>query len=536
MKKTSIVLIGLLTTILLHAQSEIPKVGNWQHEKKYGMHTDKAYKKLLKDRDSKPVVVAVLDSGVDIDHEDLKGKIWINTDEIPDNGIDDDNNGYVDDVNGWNFLGNADGENLNDVRLEVTRIYAKLTKKFEGKSLADIDESEKADYQLYKEVRSEVLENRKSLKEQLKDLEEYTATIKKANEDLKAYFEGSYTTQQLGEALSIDAVQEAALQIYSLKIYGMDFDSYMEYLKSIEDELNFNYNPDIDPRAEMIGDDVEDFSDRFYGNNDVMGPDASHGTHCAGIIGAIRNNQKGGSGVADNVLIMSVRTVPNGDEWDKDVANAVRYAVDNGAEIISMSFGKAYSPQQKGVMEAFKYAEEKGVLLVHAAGNEASNNDELGYNYPSPIYPPAMSSKFTNWIEVGASTRYKKAKIKKGFMLNEGLAADFSNYGKEIVDLFAPGHTIYSSVPGNEYDIYGGTSMAAPMVSGTAALLKSYFPELSMLQIKEIILTTVQDASKRKVPMPGDEEITYVTFDQMCATAGVVNVYNAVKKAIEITN
>lgn len=529
MKRIKILVLTALFVGGINAQEIDKKIPNWYNGGKYGMGTDKAYSKVLASKKSTTVVVAIIDSGVDIEHEDLKGKIWINTDEIPGNGIDDDNNGYIDDVHGWNFLGNAKGENINDVRLEVTRIYAKLHTIYDGRSFADLTEEEQDGYKLYKEVRAIVEDNRKSASAELEELSEMTEKVKKADDKLREHFNGEYTQAQLGEAVMDDKLRDAAIEIYMLALYGMDFESYMEYLKYYQDQLDFNYNPDIDPRMDIIGDDPSDFTDANYGNNDVKGPDASHGTHCAGIIAAIRNNNMGNDGVADNVLIMSVRTVPNGDEWDKDIANAIRYAVDNGAQVINMSFGKAYSPEQDGVIKAFRYAEEKGVLLVHAAGNEGSDNDVLGHNFPSPLYA-SMTAKFTNWIEVGASTRYKKAKFKKGYMLHDGIAADFSNYGNEMVDVFAPGHDILSTTPDNQYDVYAGTSMAGPMVAGVAALIKSYYPALTMIQIREIILASVQDASKRKTPLPGDIEET-VSFDELCVTAGIVNVYNAVKLA-----
>jgi len=226
---------------------------------------------------------------------------------------------------------------------------------------------------------------------------------------------------------------------------------------------------------------------------------------------------------------MSLRAVPNGDEWDKDIALAVRYAVDNGAQIINMSFGKSYSPQQKEVMEAFKYAEQKGVLIVHAAGNEGMDNDDLGHNFPTPKYP-GMSEKFRNWIEVGASTRHKKAKVKYGYVLRNGLAAEFSNYGNEIVDVFAPGYDIYSTIPESEYDVYDGTSMAGPMVAGTAAIIMSYYPDISTVDVIDIIMQTVQKPGKRTTPLPGDA-LQKVTFEDLCVSGGIVNVYNAVMLA-----
>ncbi len=522
-------ILACLFTSQVDAQKIDKKIPNWYNGNKYGMGTDKAYVKVLANKKSRTVVVAVIDSGVDIEHEDLKGHIWINKDEIANNGIDDDGNGYVDDVNGWNFLGNSEGENLNDVRLEVARIYAELDDKFKGNSYQDLSAEEKEQYALYKEVKEEVEKNRGESEEGLKELKELTAALDGSDKKLRKHFGGNYTIKQLKGVKKDPNIGKEASQMLALYKFGLTYADIVEENKYYQDNLDFNYNPDIDARADMIGDDPADFSDRDYGNNNVEGPDAGHGTHCAGIIGALRNNGIGNDGVADNVEIMSIRAVPNGDEWDKDIALAVRYAVDNGAQVINMSFGKSYSPEQKEVMEAFRYAEEKGVLVVHAAGNEGMDNDDLGHNFPTPKYE-GMSEKFSNWIEVGASTRHKKPKFYKNYLLRPGLAADFSNYGNEIVDVFAPGYDIYSTVPQSEYDIYDGTSMAGPMVAGVAALIMSYYPELSMVDVREIIVTTVLKPGKRTTPLPSDHT-KEVTFEELCVSAGIVNVYNAVTLA-----
>ncbi|MFT5820155.1 MAG: subtilisin family serine protease [Crocinitomix sp.] len=513
----------------VNAQKIDKKIPNWYNGNKFGMSTDKAYSKVLANKKSQTVIVAVIDSGVDIEHEDLKGRIWINTGEIANNGIDDDGNGYVDDINGWNFLGNSEGENLNDVRLEVARIYAELDVKFKGKSYPDLSAEEKKQYALYKEVKEEVEKNRHEAEEGMKNIKEYITVLDGPDKQLRKHFGGDYTIKQLKGVKKNPNIGVDAGQMLALYKVGYTYADILAEKEYYEDILDFNYNPDIDARADMIGDDPTDFTDRNYGNNNVEGPDAGHGTHCAGIIGALRNNGIGNDGVADNVQIMSLRAVPNGDEWDKDIALAVRYAVDNGAKVINMSFGKSYSPDKKQVMEAFRYAAENEVLVVHAAGNEGMDNDDLGHNFPTPKYE-GMSDKFNNWIEVGASTRHKKPKFYRGFLFRPGLAADFSNYGNEIVDVFAPGYDIYSTVPENEYAIYDGTSMAGPMVAGVAALLMSYFPEISMMQIKEIIMMTVQKPGKRTTPLPSDH-LKEVTFDELCVSGGIVNVYNAAELA-----
>tara|TARA_B100001939_G_scaffold226055_1_gene194582 strand:- start:429 stop:1904 length:1476 start_codon:yes stop_codon:yes gene_type:complete len=422
---------------------------NWYNQEGQGMYTEKAYN-YLKKKKSQTVIVGVIDSGVDIEHEDLKGQIWVNEDEIPNNGIDDDNNGYIDDVHGWNFLGNAKGEHVNDARLEKTRILAQLKDKYDGidpNSIAQDDE-----YKLYLQVKEEVAADRAQF-EQYMDM--------------------------------IDQLPKEA----------------QDYIRS---QMDYNLNVDFDDRS-LIGDDPDDFTDTNYGNNDVEGPDALHGTHVSGIIGALRGNGLGGDGVAENVKIMSLRAVPNGDEFDKDIALAVRYAVDNGAMVINMSFGKAYSPHQKEVYEAFKYADSKGVLLIHAAGNDAKDID-VEPNYPTSMYS-FQTEPLDHFVTIGASTKNK----------GEEMVASFSNYGAKGVDVFAPGFEIYNTIPQSKYRNLQGTSMAAPMVAGAAAMLKSYFPELSMKEIKEVLYST----SVRYPKVDG--------FAEKSVTGGVINIYNAAK-------
>lgn len=521
MKLKNIFIVAILFVAFAAKSQEVDKkIINWYNGKKYGMHTDLAYKKLLKDRKSTTVIVAVLDSGTDLEHEDLQAIIWTNKDEIPDNGIDDDKNGYIDDVHGWNFLGNPDGENINDVQLEMTRIYAKLEKKFEGKSYADLNDADKKEYDLYKEVRENVEKEREDAKKQVEQMDKLKDVYSEADTRLKKYFGGDYTAKDLKSIKDGDLKSDADM-IIKLFSFGLTIDYFDNVKEHYESALNFHYNTELDARK-VVGDDPENFDDKYYGNNDSEGPNALHGSHCSGIIAAIRGNGLGGDGVANNVLIMPIRAVPNGDERDKDIALGIRYAVDNGAMVINMSFGKSYSPQSDEVIKAIRYAEEKGVLCVHAAGNSALDTDlqEENPNFPSPKFPQ-MDERFSNWIEVGASTRYKKA-----------LAASFSNYGDHTVDVFAPGLEIYSTVPQSEYIAIQGTSMAAPMVAGLAALLKSYFPELTMIEIKDIIFESVQKID-RETPLPGGNEM--VPFKDLSITGGIVNTYNAVKLAIEKT-
>ncbi|XOV68322.1 MAG: S8 family peptidase [Fluviicola sp.] len=464
-------------------QKAIP---NWYNGKGPGMNTEKAYK-MLKNRKSETVVVAIIDSGVDIEHEDLQGRIWVNEDEIPGNGIDDDNNGYIDDVHGWNFLGNANGENANDIRLEMTRIYAELDKKYGKMPVSITSEEQQEEYDLYLEVKGKVESKRAQAEQILAIIEQRMA----------------------------GATEEQKLQLQGA----------LDYYKT---QYEVHYNKDHNGRA-IVGDDPSDFSDTNYGNNDVEGPDALHGTHVGGIVGAVRGNEVGYDGVANDVLLMSLRAVPNGDEFDKDIALAIRYAVDNGAKVINMSFGKAYSPHAKEVFEAFKYADSKGVLCIHAAGNDHKDIDEES-NFPTSMYDFQMK-KLDHFLTIGASTRYVKEDM---------LPAPFSNYAKKGVDVFAPGMEILNTVPQSEYQELQGTSMACPMVSGAAAMLKSYFPEMSMKDIANVLLETSTSYRGELQVKPGgmsrDEELKsdMVDFGNLSTTGGIINLQAAVKKCLEM--
>jgi subtilisin family serine protease len=292
----------------------------------------------------------------------------------------------------------------------------------------------------------------------------------------------------------------------------------VEAVNHYKTAVEFGYNMEFNSRT-VIGDNPNDLYEKGYGNNDVEGPDPKHGTHVAGIIGANRKNDIGVKGIADNVQIMSVRAVPNGDERDKDVANAIIYAADNGAKIINMSFGKAFSPGKEAVDKAVKYAESKGVLLIHAAGNDHDDLD-VDANFPNRTFDKGGQAK--NWLEIGASS----------WGADENFVGSFSNYGKKSVDLFAPGVQIYSTTPGNTYEDLQGTSMACPATSGVAAVLLSYFPDLSATQVKDILRQSTRKFDGLKVTRPGTK--TEVPFDQLSMTGGMVNAYEAVKLAMTV--
>lgn len=484
-----------------------------------GVSAKKAHE-YLKGKQAQTVVVAVIDSGVDIEHEDLKDAVWTNPGEIPGNGIDDDNNGYVDDIHGWNFIGGKDGRNVNYENLEVVRLYNAYKKKYNNRNRDGLSKDEKKEFDEYKEFEKTIEEERAQLMPQANQIymmkealdAVVTKTGKKAENVTAADVEALTDKDQMTSVIKQMVARATAEGETFAGLYSQ-IDGYADYLKQ---SLDYNYNPDFDAR-DIVGDNPGNLDDRFYGNNDVEGPDAMHGTHVAGIIAAVRDNNLGVDGVGGaKVQIMSVRTVPNGDERDKDVANAIRYAVDNGASVINMSFGKGQSPYKGAVDAAMKYAEKNDVLLVHAAGNDGKELT-LENNYPNDTYEGKKKTGKT-WIEVGAATPD----------YGEGLAASFSNYNKKYVDVFAPGAQIYSTVPDDGYQNLQGTSMAAPMVAGIAALVRSYFPDLKATQVRDIILQSALPASL-EVTMPGSEEM--VNFGELSATGGLANAYSAVKLA-----
>ena len=490
-----------------------------------GMSVEKAYEVYLKGKPSRTVIVAVIDSGIDTAHEDLQSVMWVNPREVAGNGKDDDGNGYVDDIHGWSFIGGKNG-NINEDTYELTRELVRLSSKFSAADPKTISKKDRSDFEYYTRLKTAYEEKFGEDDRQFRMYKRLYQNLKFGMDTLSSVLgKGPYAQSQI-EGLKSDnpAILFAKSVILNLmkNAPGMSPDQLLEEIKGAYEHfaqiVDFGLNKDFDPRA-LVGDDYSNKKERYYGSADVKGPDPEHGTHVAGIIGADRKNGLGIKGVADNVRIMAIRAVPNGDERDKDIANAILYAADNGAQIINMSFGKEYSPEKYLVDEAVRYAEKKGVLFIHAAGNEATNTDEQD-NFPSPKLSTGKPAKL--WLEIGASSAGKDQAT---------LAADFSNYGKRTVDLFSPGVDIYSTVPGGGYKQNSGTSMAAPAASGVAALLMSYFPELTPIMVRDIIIQSTRKFDGLKVNPPGGGDPRL--FSDFSVTGGVVNAYEAVKLATQ---
>ena len=489
---------------------------NWGHldlikDSIPGMSVDKAYD-FLKGKKSVTVIVGVVDSGTDLGHEDLKDVAWVNTKEVAGNGIDDDKNGYIDDINGWNFLGDAYKENLEADRILHNPSLASAEVVAEIKAAHDVKvgNAEKT------KIRFEQMLN----------------GVRGADEALAKHIgKKEYTAK---EVAAITTEDPSLLQSVAIakQMFGFGLPSLSQAQVEIKKELDKSIallNNDYTNYRK--GDNPEDINDSpGYGNanSGVSIKTEAHGTHVSGIIAASRNNGIGMNGVADNVKIMAVRSVPDGDEYDKDVALGLRYAVDNGAKVINTSFGKGYSPHKEWVYDAIKYAADHDVLIINAAGNDGKNID-VERTYPNDS-KDLLTEVSDNVLTIGAmSSNY-----------NETLPANFSNYGKKNVDVFAPGVQIYSTTPENEYKYFSGTSMAAPSTVGVAALVRSYYPKLTASQVKHILMNSGTKINL-EVIKPGSQSREnpkgeLVPFSDLSVTGRVVNAYNALKMADRMVN
>ncbi|HZV71510.1 MAG TPA: S8 family peptidase [Saprospiraceae bacterium] len=509
---------------------------DWHHQGKAsnfptGIGSDDWYASQTQGK-SRKIIVAILDCGVDIQHPDLKDNIWINPGEIAGNHKDDDGNGYVDDMSGWNFLGGPDGKSVIKESFEVTREYAKGKNKWANADTLHLKGKKKKEYEEFIEIKSVVERKRQVASEHILQVSAMEAVVLKSLKAAKEELDGDSLDLEKLESSENEDVLTAAKIIRNVEDQGMKVESidwlieiaeeeFATQISNDEETLNISFNPDYNARA-IIGDTYTDFTNRFYGNNNVGGEFALHGTHVSGIVGAKRNNNLGMNGVADNVALMAIKVVPDGDERDKDVANAIIYAVDNGAEVINMSFGKGYSPEKYLVDNAVKYAAKHDVLLVHGAGNESTNVDESP-NFPNDTY--AKKSLFgprtaKNFISVGALNP-------EG---GEQSVAEFSNYGKKGVDVYAPGVYIYATTPDSAYEYLSGTSMAAPVVTGLAAMIRSRYPKLSAAQVKDVLIK-----SARKLPAKVIQPGTYdLVSGEIMGVSGPIDMPAAMKMASQM--
>jgi len=501
MKRWVLLLLGLGSISNGYAQKP-----NWQgmdlkKDSLFGASTEIAYARLLQNKKWKDVIIAVIDMGIDTNHEDLKNSLWTNPKEIAGNGIDDDHNGYVDDMHGWNF------SECVDCKQDVTLLATRDKKFFDSLSYSTIPEAYSASYLVNRRA---IRENDAERAKVSKILLRLTFNAAVLDEILKKIGKSvplvsdfcSYQTKDTVERLICNLVTQALCR----------YDDFIAYRrKNVEEPIGvLKYQVE----HAMNTDDQTREEPTDAGNNDVTGPtllldesSSYHGSSVTGILAATRNNSFGIDGVADHVKIMSLRVVSFFQEMrDESLAKAIRYAVDNGARIINMSFGNSFSLCKKHVDEAVKYAMSKDVLIVKSAGNDGIDVDKQA-QFPNRFFADSTGAAEA-WITVAASTAKD----------DSSLVPPFSNYGKRSIDVFAPGVHLMSTFSGSTYGDATGTSVAAPVAAGIAALIMEYYPDLTAVQVKDIIMKSVV---KRDI------------LKDKCVSGGVVNAYNALLLAAQ---
>jgi subtilisin family serine protease len=534
MRRISLFIYGLLIALGCCGQATVVK------ERKEGWHLLDAKKDgymgislqqaydLLKGRKSTTVIVAVIDSGIDTAQEDLRPILWRNEKEINGNGIDDDHNGYVDDIYGWNFCGAKDGKNLARNSYETARVYHGWKQEFEGKKEKDIPTDKKFLFGQWKRAEELITKDYDEAEKEWSGLANFYDVMQRSAGIIGKFLGvNDFSQKDIVPLLKNENKPVAASAQFWNDLFTRGNDTsarntnYIQELTDYKGQLDARINRKLQApeewRGELVKDNYSDINDRYYGNNNLKEGSGDHGTLVSGTIAAVRNNGIGIDGIADNVRIMAIRAVPGGDEHDKDVALAIRYAVDNGAKIINMSFGKPVSPYKQFVDDAVRYAASKGVLLVHGSGNDGKDITKEFF-YPNPLFLDGQRA--TNLLTVGAS----------GDLSTGGYAAPFSNYSHEYVDIFAPGMYIYSTATNNQYKSADGTSLACPVVTGVAALLESYFPTLTPEQVIHILTTTGKQMDTNVI-LPGSDG-KKVNFSSLSSSGRIVNAFEAVKLAL----
>jgi subtilisin family serine protease len=524
MIKLIVIIIIVIMAVGVKAQITKPPVTGW-HLLDYkkdgyrGISLEDAYKK-LKGKKSNKVIVAVIDSGIDTLHKDIP--FWTNPNEIPNNNIDDDKNGLVDDIHGWNYLGAPNGENLAISISDINRTYHRFKNEFENKTISQVSADMQHTYKEWRRADEKLTIQKAKADSELDKIKQNYLVYKETNAAVVKMVgkETFYHTD-----INALATQSSALEIWKRTLNGKTFSNtdllkdFEQYVEMLESYKNGKTIAPVLHRDNLLQDNGYDISKTNYGNNNLLQHSGWHGTSVSSVIGAIRNNNIGMDGIADNVEIMMIRGILGKDEFDKDVALSIRYAVDNGAKVINMSFGKYISPDKHWTDQAVQYALSKDVVIVHAAGNDATDID-LDFNYPNAYY--INGNKAPHFINVAASSDESIG----------SLIASFTNYGKKMVDVFAPGVKILCNISGTETRESDGTSMASPVVAGIAALLRSYYPHLKATQIVDIIKQSVTPV-KGFVTKPGTDD-EQMLFKDMCTTGGIVNAANAVMLAEKI--
>jgi len=510
-------------------------LSNWHHkdildDSIIGISTDKAYNFLEsrnKQRDT--IIVAIIDSELDITQEDLKNQIWTNKDEIPNNNIDDDDNGYVDDIHGWNYTGTKLGDSLPYVNYEFTRIIRKYAPLFKNIiSEKDVPEDLIHKFYVYNKALKAFDKELEIQNESIADYNRMLNNFLEAEKVISIYFPNKdFSTEKLDSLNEITTDKIIKKRIRHWKYFIRNNIKR----KDIEEEIkiqnlikNIGLKIDFNDRY-MTRDDPDNINDKPYGNNNIQGTGTlNHATNVASIIGAKRNNNIGVDGINDKVKIMALSISVAGNEFDKDIALAIRYAVDNGAKVINMSIGKSFSLHSDWVNDAMKYANEKDILIITSAGNEGHNLSKVE-NYPNDMIKD--SEFIDNFIKVGNTSN----------KIDSLLVYSNSNYSKTEVDIFAPGKSI-KCLDRNKVTITTGTSFAAPMVTGVASLIFSYYPNLSAKEVKEIILSSgISIKFDVLKPYANDEkrDPNKVPFSSLSKSGKIVNAYNALLLAEKIS-
>lgn len=519
------VLTTLLYTCTLFARGQDTKFWHWKDLEKDGVHGVSLFKaqQILTDLKIKPnaIIIAVLDGGIDTNHHQIKPLLWNNPKELPGNQIDDDKNGYVDDIHGWNFLGNTLGVNIDKAAAEKTRIYHRYKNEFQQQNIDSTawNLKKKDAFKQWQQAAAEIVFTEEEADQLAFIKMAKNAVVKMGVLLIREMEDSNFTVEKLETYQPIGKIAADTKIAYLRTIQALGIDKTNGHQSILEDLNEYisgkeqaAVSMDIAPedlRKNIIQDHYDDFSDQFYGNNNIMGPNAKHGTHVAGLAAGITDTTQTKSTLTHPIKIMGVRVVPDGDEYDKDIALGIRYAVDNGAKIINMSFGKSFSPEQAWVDSAIRYAAAKDVLIIHSAGNEAYNLNTKSV-YPNP-YSPFFKNKASNMITVGASSDP---------IIGDSLLTDFSNYGNQVVDVLSPGYKIFSSLPSQNYGFLNGTSMSAPILSHIAGLIRAYFPKLSATEVKEIL---IQSCWKPK------EQVNRLA--EIAAEGGIINAALSIQNA-----
>jgi subtilisin family serine protease len=527
-----------LYTCSLFAWGQDAKFWHWKDLEKDGVHGVSLFKaqQLVKDLKLKPtpIIIAVLDGGIDTAHLQIKPLLWNNPKEIPGNGLDDDQNGYIDDVHGWNFLGNAAGENINKASDEKSRIYHRYKNEFKQDKIdsAAWDAKKRQDFYSWQQAAAEIVFTDQDAANLSFIKMARNAVVKMGLILIREIEDTNFTTEQLETFQPIGKLTADTKISYlrTMQALGIDriaghhsiVEDLNEYISGKDQSAVSIDTPPEDLRKKITKDQYENFNDQYYGNNNITGPNARHGTHVAGLAAGIIDTNFTKSNFSNPIQIMGVRLVPDGDEYDKDVALGIRYAVNNGAKIINMSFGKSFSPEQGWVDSAIRYAASKDVLIIHSAGNESYdlNNKSV---YPSP-YSNVFKNKASNMITVGASSDP---------VIAESILTDFSNYGNKIVDVLSPGNKIFSSLPNQQYGFLNGTSMSAPILSHIAALVRAYFPKLSAPQVKAILLQSCWKPNDENTLFPIPQKDQSKRLNDISTEGGIINAALTIQNAFK---